>query len=224
MKFLIDKAKASIIDRIHSGLVDGQLLTPLTRYANWGGRFAIDNGAYSRFNRKHFANLLEANREHLARCLFVCVPDVVGDARRTLEIFKHRLDFVPSYWPIALVAQDGLEACDIPWDCFACLFIGGTTGWKDSKTVEPLIKAAQILGKHVHVGRVNTYKRYRRFSILGCDTCDGSGVSRYDHMMDDIVSGLQQEAIRHPLFESQKDDKQIVVEQISCTHSERATA
>lgn len=200
MRFLIDKHADCVKKKMLSGLVEGQLLTPLTRYANWGGTFAIDNGAFSRWNDKAFANLLDRNKEHRDKCLFVCVPDVVGDARRTLEIFNWRFNLVSSFWPAALVAQDGLEELDIPWDKFQCLFIGGSTVWKDSQAVEPLIKTAQILGKHVHVGRVNTYKRYRRFSILGCDTCDGSGVSQYDHMMENIVKGLESENNREPLL------------------------
>lgn len=215
MKYLIDKSATVVAEKMLSGMVDGQLLTPLTRYANWGGRFAIDNGAYSQFNANGFATLLNRNKDKRQNCLFVCVPDVVGDARRTLEIFQHRQAFVPSFWPLALVAQDGIENLDIPWGLFSCLFIGGTTAWKDSSAVEPLIKTAQILRKHVHVGRVNTYRRYRRFACLGCDTCDGSGVSQYDHMLEDIIEALKNESVRHPLFEEQEDGKCETIQQVS---------
>ena len=68
-----------------------------------------------------------------------------------------------------------------------------------------IIKTAKILGKQVHVGRVNTYKRYRRFSVLGCDTCVGSGVSRYDNMLQNILNGLRAENCSYPLFEEERD-------------------
>jgi hypothetical protein len=41
------------------------------------------------------------------------------------------------------------------------------------------VKSAVILGKHVHIGRVNTQERYELFANLGAHTCDGSGVARY---------------------------------------------
>lgn len=58
------------------------------------------------------------------------------------------------------------------------------TGPIDDKSV---VKTALILGKHVHVGRVNTIKRFRWFHDLGAHTCDGSGVAMYDHMLEKIT-------------------------------------
>jgi hypothetical protein len=48
------------------------------------------------------------------------------------------------------------------------------------------VRTAKILGIHVHVGRVNTPKRFEHFCRLGADTCDGSGVAMYDHMLEAI--------------------------------------
>jgi hypothetical protein len=31
------------------------------------------------------------------------------------------------------------------------------------------------------------------FAAAGADTCDGSGVARYDHMLEDIAASLQAE-------------------------------
>lgn len=193
MRFLLDKQKDVVMAKMAStGLVDGQLLTPLTRYANWGGRFAVDNGAYSHFSAKAFRNLLVRNKEHQDACLFVAVPDVVGSARRTLELFEQRHYLIPTTWPLALVAQDGIEDLPIPWMYLQAIFIGGTTKWKDSQ-------AAKILGKHIHVGRVNTWKRFRRFAELHADTCDGSGASQYDHMLEDIVKEMKHDVSQHKL-------------------------
>ena len=68
MKFLIDKSPKDVGRKmaLHPDLVAGQLLTPLTRYSNAGGVFAIDNGAFSGFPAREFAALLtreEKNRE-----------------------------------------------------------------------------------------------------------------------------------------------------------------
>jgi hypothetical protein len=112
----------------------GQLLTPLTRYKlrdpdrPWG----IDNGFFSpEASIKSWLSLLERERHHQEKCLFVTLPDVVGSARRTLEVFDHwRRDDRLSGWPCALVCQDGQENLPIPWVEIAAVFLGGSTNWK----------------------------------------------------------------------------------------------
>ncbi len=178
-------------------LVAGQLLTPLTGYSRWSDYFAIDNGAFSGFRRDAFKALLDREKEHAKKCLFVCVPDVVGDGRRTLEIFYGRHTFIPREWPVAFVCQDGSENHAICWDAIAAVFIGGTTHWKMSQHATAIIKCAKILGKHVHIGRVNTPERWNHFEKLGADTCDGSGLSMYDHMLKRIASRDD-----HPLLDA----------------------
>jgi len=66
------------------------------------------------------------------------------------------------------------------------VFIGGRDPWKDSQSALDIVKTAKVLQKHAHVGRVNTAKRYKLFASVGADTCDGSGVAMYDHMLEDI--------------------------------------
>lgn len=179
-----------------NSLVCGQLLTPLTNYKNWGGVFAIDSGAFTRFDQCSFARLLKRNEARMAKCLFVSCPDVVGNGRRTLEIWRHRHRFAGLSVRFALVAQDGIEDLDIPWKEMACLFVGGNDPWKDSRACMDIVKTANTLGVPSHIGRVNTIKRYRRFSEIGADTCDGSGIARYSQMLADIGSSLQRKP--HP--------------------------
>lgn len=165
-----------------------QLLTPLTRYANrhTDQHFAIDNGAFSRFNRKAFESLLdrEWDRRHL--CRWVAAPDVVGSARRTLEVFDEWVSLLEG-WPVALVCQDGQENLPIPWSDIAAIFIGGSTKWKESDAAIACIKAAQALGKWVHVGRVNDPARFAGFEALGVDSVDGSGIARYTWMRERLA-------------------------------------
>jgi len=195
MKFLIDKSPADVARRAsqHPDLVAGQLLTPLTRYSDAGDVYAIDNGAFSGFRRDEFKSLLERQTNAMDRCLFVTVPDVVSNGRRTLEIWLYRRQFLPGKWfnKAALVAQDGMEDLCIPWENVHCLFVGGGNPWKDSAAAADLVRTAKILGKHVHVGRVNSAKRFKHFAELGADTCDGSGVAMYDHMLDKLATQLQ---------------------------------
>lgn len=166
----------------------GQLLTPLTRYKfrhpEWP--WAIDNGAYTEFREKNFLSLLGREQHHKENCLFVSVPDVVSSARRTLEIFDVWAPKLAG-WKLALVCQDGQENLPIPWDKIAAIFIGGSTNWKTSIHVKQIAKAAKILGKHLHAGRVNDVSRWRFFEDLGFDTADGTGISRYSHMRKKIA-------------------------------------
>jgi hypothetical protein len=194
VKYLIDKSPNDVERKmcLHPSLVEGQLLTPLTRYSNAKKRYAIDNGAYSGFDANAFASLLRREESNRELCLFVTVPDIVGSARRTLEIWRRRHRIVRG-WPLALVMQDGMEDMDIPWDELAAVFMGGCDPWKDSKAALDIVKTAKTLGKHSHVGRVNTIKRYELYANAGADTCDGSGVAMYDHMLDDIAKALSKE-------------------------------
>lgn len=164
-----------------------QLLTPLTRFKRQrpDARFAIDNGAYAGFKADAFLALLEREKDAQTQCIFLAVPDVVGSARRTLEVFDHWASRLRG-WPLALVAQDGQEHLPIPWDSIKAVFIGGSTEFKLSKEVEQIVRAAQALGKWVHAGRVNTPGRFERFEQLGVDSIDGTGLSRFSWMRERI--------------------------------------
>lgn len=171
-----------------------QLLTPLTRYKRHSpeSMFAIDNGAFSKFNRKAFEALLEREDANRDLCRFVAVPDVVGSARRTLEVFDYWFPLI-NRWPLALVAQDGQEDLEIPWQLIEAIFIGGSTQWKESDSVKAIVKAAKAMSKWVHVGRINTPDRYEAFKEWGADSCDGTGLARYSHMRQKI--GQQRPAL-----------------------------
>lgn len=159
----------------------GQLLTPLTRYRLRAKKFGVDNGGFKELNIPGLISLLKREEHNRSDCLFVTVPDIVGSARRTLELFDHFKDRFEG-WPLALACQDGQENLPILWDEIEAVFIGGTTNWKCSQHVVQIIKTAKVLGKWVHAGRVNTPQRWKHFEELGVDSGDGSGMSRFTHM------------------------------------------
>lgn len=167
----------------------GQLLTPLTRYRlrNPSRPWAMDNGGYSGVDIPAFRALLARERVHREQCLFVAAPDVVGSARRTLEVFRRWKPQLEG-WKVALVCQDGQEDLEIPWDDISAVFIGGSTRWKCSEHPLHIIKAAKALEKWVHVGRVNDPARFRHFEEAGADSCDGTGLARYTHMREAIAA------------------------------------
>lgn len=173
----------------------GQLLTPLTRYRLQHPEmpWAIDNGAFSRFEERAFMALLEREHHHRQNCKFVCAPDVVGSARRTIEVFQRWIERL-SDWPVALVLQDGQEDLDIPWDAIAAVFLGGTNNFKLSDAAMQCLKAAKILNKWVHVGRINDPARFAHFEDIA-DSCDGTGISRYTHMREAISKRRNQHTL-----------------------------
>lgn len=160
-----------------------QLFTPLTRRnpQHPERRFAIDNGAFARFEADTFVKTLTKHEPRRDLCRFVACPDVVGCARRTLECFRYWQPRIAK-WPVAFVAQDGQEDLDIPWDNCAAVFIGGSTDWKMGKHAAAIVKASKVIGKWCHVGRINTPGRFEYFEDLGADSCDGTGLAQYSHM------------------------------------------
>lgn len=193
MLVLLDTSQKLDVCAAELGCEVEQLLTPLTRYRlqRPESRFAIDNGAFSSFDAKAFNALLAREYDRRSQCIFVCAPDVVASARRTLEVFDRWKDRLND-WPVALVAQDGQEDLPIPWDEIKAIFIGGTTEFKLSESVMQIVKAAKALDKWVHVGRVNTPGRFEYFEKMGADSIDGTGLSRYSWMREKIYMDYKQ--------------------------------
>lgn len=161
----------------------GQLLTPLTRYRlrEPDRPWAIDNGGFSGLDIPALISLLAREDHRKEDCLFVTAPDVVGSARRTLEVFEHWAPRLTG-WKVAFACQDGQEDLPLPWSDLDAVFIGGSTEWKCGPHAEHIIRAAKALEKWVHIGRVNTPARYEHFNRLGADSCDGTGMALRTHM------------------------------------------
>lgn len=198
MKIMLDKSPANIAERTEQfGYDFWQLRTPLTRYALAGVPYGLDNGCFKTFKRKEWMTLVEQAKE--TPPVFVCAPDIVGDARRTLELFDH-FESVLAGLPIALVLQDGIGNFPIPWDRIAAVFVGGSDAFKISQEAFAACKTAKILDKWVHVGRVNTAARAEQWFGIA-DSIDGSGLSQYDHMLEDVLSVIQGEVKQQDLYE-----------------------
>lgn len=188
MKILLDQSPKSI--QVKSDRFDHylwQLRTPLTRYAISDRPYGLDNGCFSTFNYKTWARMVRDS--HAKRPLFICLPDVVGSARRTLELFDI-FEYETRNLPRALVLQDGIGEFNIPWALIDAVFVGGSDEFKLSAEAQHAVRAAKVLNKWVHIGRVNTPKRIKEWIELG-DSLDGSGISRYDHMLEAVVAELK---------------------------------
>jgi len=156
----------------------GQIVTPAS-----GNRvipdvpWCADNAAYTGGypgDEKYLA-WLSARAAHAGRCAFATAPDVVADAAATLARSVPMLARIRALgYPVALVAQDGLENLTVPWGGFDVLFLGGTTDWKLGPAAADLTARARAHGLGVHMGRVNSQRRLRYAAAIGCQSVDGT--------------------------------------------------
>jgi|SRR5215475_458059 len=156
----------------------GWMRTPNMGNAPLPGPWGADTGCFSPKGVRAFdldGYLRWLKRGDAASNLFATAPDRVGFAAETLALSAPVLPQIRALGlPAALVAQDGLEELSVPWDAFDVLFIGGSTDWKLGRGAAALIAEAQKRGKWVHMGRVNSGKRYAYAAELGCDSVDGT--------------------------------------------------
>lgn len=170
----------------------GYMYTPKMGNAPIAGSvWFADNGCFSTkgertFNLTEYVDWLKSR--DCATCLGATAPDKVADAVETLKRSTPVLPLLRELgYKAALVAQDGLELdgshltaineterISIGWNSFDVLFIGGSTEWKLSATVAGLVHEAKKRGKWVHMGRVNSYKRFLIAALMGCDSVDGT--------------------------------------------------
>lgn len=199
VKIMLDLSPAGIAERAERfDFEPWQLRTPLTSYALAGVPYGLDNGCFSGRLPEKWPRLLKEAK--LAPPLWACAPDVVGSARRTLELwsrFARQMIGIPR----ALVLQDGIGDHDIPWEELAAVFVGGSDAFKTSAEARAVAVTARMLGKWVHVGRVNSADRMRQWLSLA-DSVDGSGISRdpRDEQLAAVLAVIRGETSQQDLF------------------------
>jgi len=184
MKFLIDGSSVRLGERRLQAneLIAGQLLTLLTGYKRCEEVFGIDNGGFTGAKIKGFTRLVKRQFEAKEQCLFAAVSDKVENHKETLAMWSDYHHLADGYKK-AFVVQDGFDE----WPSNAdAIFLGGSTAFKDSYEAEQIVKAALANDMHVHIGRVNTFYRFYHFHCIGAHTCDGSGISMYDNMLEKL--------------------------------------
>lgn len=198
MKILIDGSASRMKARMSEWpqKIGGQLITALTGYRRCHEVFAVDNGAYSGFNEKGFVRILKREFANKEDCLFVAIPDKIGSHSETMKMWEQYNHLADGYKK-AFVAQDGYEGYP---DGVECLFIGGTNKFKDTKESLDAVIDAKNKGLHVHVGRVTGVKRFMLYESVGADTCDGSGLSRFDPTFTRLKDNYNHEIKQHLLF------------------------
>lgn len=163
----------------HMGLIDTPLQghTRLTRELREAGvPWCADNGAFTaRWDEATWWAWLTRHAPHAGTCSFATAPDVVGDAAATAARSAPWLGQIRGLgYPVAYVAQDGLEHLTVPWAAFDVLFLGGTTEWKLGAAARALTAEAVGRGVPVHMGRVNSLRRFSYARAIGCSSVDGT--------------------------------------------------
>jgi hypothetical protein len=197
-----NKAWRHLLDAGEIGLLN----TPANNYViESGWTWAADNGCFN--DRTYVGDdrwFAWLSRQDPENCLFATAPDVVGDHVATVERSAQWLEQIRAAgFPAAFVLQDGATPDTVPWADFDVAFVGGTDSFKLGGADE-LIAEAQRRGKRVHVGRVNSGKRYERFAALGVESCDGTFLgfgpdANLPHLESWIRKHRQQPALWHPL-------------------------
>ena len=160
------------------------------------------------FDEQKWWKFLVSNADATDTCLFATAPDVVGDAAATMVRSLPWLSKIRELgYPAAFVAQNGLENLTVPWNEFDVLFVGGSlecapcgyvwpndvkperrqrcpqcmvvmTEWKLGPEARALVAEAKSRGKWVHCGRVNSRRRYLAAFAMGCDSVDGTYLTK----------------------------------------------
>ncbi|WP_132517867.1 hypothetical protein [Nonomuraea diastatica] len=131
-----------------------------------GWQFCIDNGAFAGTYPGDDAYLAMLRKlRHLREwCLFAVAPDVPGHHPRTWARSRDMLRRIRDLgFPAGFALQDYADVDRDPvelYDEFDCLFIAGTTPFKLSPVAAAFAQAAADHGRLVHMGRVNSLRRY----------------------------------------------------------------
>ncbi len=185
MLLLVTQAMPQMRAHRHPNL--GRLVTPRHRcslHEHKGLAWAADNDCFGGLDARAFDAMLDALKGAPGRCLFVTVPDVVGDALASAHQFECWSQAVARRGlPMALVAQDGLEALprwlDRTWHRLDALFIGGSTEFKLGPAAAALVREAKRRGLWTHMGRVNSARPIAYAQALGIDSIDGTKWTRW---------------------------------------------
>ena len=196
MMLLVGKSPKTLLKYNHLRNI-GRLVQPrdMGRVAatpRLGFLWAADNDAYSNFNEDRYVRMLD-KCQGVPGCLFVTCPDVVADADATFNLYlKWSRDILGRRLPLGYVIQDGLTVDSvIPWNGITAIFVGGTTEWKLGTDAHNIITEAKRRGLWVHMGRVNSARRIRYAQSIGCDSVDGSSLSKFT---DTRLPGLAEKA------------------------------
>jgi len=161
------------------------LVVPTGNDKNYGLPYALDNGAWSAYQRGEafdepaFLRTLAWSAKQTIKPDWIVVPDKVAEGLKSLEYSLSWIDRVRPYGPVLLAVQDGMKPEHVEPYVGAELgiFLGGTTEWKLSTMME----WGELCHNraYFHCGRVNTVRRISLCASSGADSFDGTSVARF---------------------------------------------
>lgn len=156
----------------------GRMYSPAAgNVLRWDRPWCGDNDCFSGFSPTGYEKFLYSVRG-IPNCRFINAPDVVGDSDGTIRLWWEWYErLLACGQPRGFVLQDGQEDRQIPYS--EAYFIGGSTDWKLSECAADCVEEAKRRMSWVHMGRVNTLRRLQQAYDLGCDSIDGTGMSRF---------------------------------------------
>lgn len=192
------------------------LLTPQNPKPRDGIRHGIDNGAWpafknnTEFDGKAFFDLVERAG---GSADFVVVPDIVAGGMNSLAFSLSWLPRLRHVWRLLLPVQDGMDVQSVSnvlhaWSGLG-IFLGGSTEWK-LKTMYGWGMLAAALGRHYHVGRVNTVRRIRLAAEAGAHSFDGTSATMYSCNLPMLEAARSQPSLLTPSGDGYDVDHRIV--------------
>jgi len=178
MRILVSTHNLPVVPEIGRLVVPRQK-TNIAETANAGIPWACDNDGFGGFGAKELQRFRWMIDEvvDLPGCMWVAVPDVVGDHQATLASFWEHLSELRGM-PAAFVLQNGARPEEIPWNCIEAVFIGGDDEFKLGPMAHRCALEAKARGKLVHMGRVNSLRRMR-YAVTMADSIDGTKFARW---------------------------------------------
>lgn len=173
-----------------------------------GFPYGLDNGAWT----AHQAGLplLDVERFEAAvdrlgyEADWVVCPDVVGDARRTLELATEWLPRLPHRRAqrVLVAVQDGMTPSDLDelvarfrWRVGG-IFLGGSTAWK-LRHLRTWGRWCQATSRYYHVARVNSAKRIHAAAEAGAHSFDGTSASRFSLTVPRLDAARRMGTLEH---------------------------
>jgi hypothetical protein len=207
VRYFATASGPKVREAMRRGLI-GHITTPASNNTvERGVDWAADNGCFGAGypgDDSYLSWLAGLADQRVRRCAFAVAPDVVGDAAATLERSTPMLSRIRTLgYPVAFVAQNGLEDLAVPWDSFDAFFLGGDTAWKLGPYCRALAAEARHRGKWVHMGRCNSAKRLRYAHAIGCHSADGTYLAfGPDENLPKLLAWLRQVNDQYGLWET----------------------
>ena len=180
------------------------LLTPDNPKPRSGLHYAIDNGAWKAFQQQQpfdeypFLRLIERSGENAD---FVVIPDIVAGGVKSLEFSQSWIPRLTGLKSLLFPVQDGMNkalvANALREDERIGIFLGGSTIWK-LETMYQWGELAYEMGRHYHVGRVNTARRIRLAEESGADSFDGTSATMFSKTLPLLESARRNRSLLQP--------------------------